>query len=120
MLVGDERHDRRERGGAGNQARDDGAVPPDASVFAEREGLVVGLAELARAGEELAFEAADRGGAQGAAVDAFGARIGREAEAVELADRLAADDDAAGIVELEVRRLVLAQVLHQHRGGAGR
>ena len=77
-----------------------GAVPPDAAVFAQGEGFVVRACEPVGACEELAFEALQRGGAQGAAVNAFGARIGREAETFQLADGLAADDDAAGIVEL--------------------
>ena len=39
-----------------------------------------------------------------------------EAEAVQLADDLAADGHAAGIVEHDPAGIVLAQMAHQHRG----
>ena len=78
----------------------------------QRERFVVRIRQPRRPREELAFESFHRRGAQGLAMNAFGARIGCEAETVELADGLAADDDAAGIVELQVEDVVFPHALH--------
>src|SRR5882672_10045686 len=98
-IVGDKLDSRRQFVRAGRELGDDRAGPPQLRMFAQMDGVVGRGRKSASTRRDLAFEALERGGAQGAAVNAFRSRIGREAKAVELADMLGAERHRAGIVE---------------------
>ena len=113
LLIGLDDHARRERAGAGFERADNGAVPPQLAMLAERDGGSLRRGEALRTGMEFAFQRAHGSDAQRFAVNAFGARVWREAEAVELAHHLAADRHRAGIVEFQIQLFIVAQRAHQ-------
>ena len=72
------------------QPCNDRAFPPQPSMFAKSDCAIRCSRQAVDTGQELAFERFRGCGSQSAAMNAFGARIGREAKALELAEHLAA------------------------------
>ena len=68
------------RAGAGFQLTDDGAIPPQLAVLAERDGGVGRVRQALRPRIKFAFEAFERGGAQHPSVNAFGPRVRRDGQ----------------------------------------
>ena len=83
-------------------------------MLAQRDVGVSRESKPPRAGEEFAFQAFHRGGAQSAFVDPGGAFGLRKAEPVQFADDLATNCHAAGIVEHHIH-VVAGELAHQHR-----
>ena len=102
---------------AGGEARDGGAVPPDAAVRPKLEGVVRGLRQSAgAAGDRPAEDAVDRRPNRPAFGDAV--RLGDEAEAPKAADIVAFDVQLAGPVDRRQQLVAVLQPAHQQRRSA--
>jgi len=115
-IVGDKFHGRRQGMRPGRKFRHNSARPPQTRMFGQRDVDIGSIGQSARPGGDLAVEALKRGGAKGASMNAFGTRIGREVETVELADMLGAERKRARIVNGQRQGFFVAQMAHQKRG----
>src|SRR5262245_59579490 len=116
QIISDKFDHGRERMRSGNKPGDDGPRPPQPRMFAQVNRFVWSSGERAGTRDDLAFETFERGGAEHAAVNAFGARIGREVETLKLADVFGAQRNSTSVIERKRELLLIAQMTHQKRG----
>src|SRR5215831_3218171 len=105
MLISNDVDARRQWITTASKPPNNGSIPPQLCVFAERYVLVSSGSEASCPRMKFAFKAPHRGSTERSAVDAFGTRIGSKVEPFELADDFAANGDSAGVVEREIENL---------------
>src|SRR6516164_4286922 len=117
-FVGDDAQPRMQRVVGRNQLRNRIASPAQRAVGGQHELLVGGLREFFRARIDLARQNLLRRRLQRLRVGTGFRSVGRKGETVEAADRVALDDDFAGLADFGIQADVLPQAAHQYTGTA--